>query len=489
MPPSSVQKLAHAGRALLLVGALCAAGTAAVWTWRPAWIEAYETSQRERVLSEPRAWLEQALEAEAEGDLASAIAGFEDVARRLEDVRPGERLEASRTKALERLVTLVEDPRAKLAWAETWTAFDELNAPGLLQRAQARLEIPEERERGIEELGALFDRLPETPFVAEAWFGVLSREGRHAELLEGLHEHYERLESCHWKLNWSEGVDAGARELRGFLLAQLSGDELRIEWILEAAVAGFRLYLPPHASLTLIEPELTISRAGSPPFTFELPDERVRANRMVFSGRSLQSREAGDAYFEFELPEEARGRDARYVFRARLGDPPHELLAPHLNGPGIPAAIEQLRAAGRTEVADWAARASLGAVAGTRFQLFYRADGEDFAEARSVRPVVGGVVQDTHLAFETRLEIAGPATRLRLDFPETLGLGWRIDEYVLEHAGGESTLSVQAFEGTPRRGLELRDGVWTVTQSDPWVELPIDSAPAATALRISGVVR
>ena len=100
MRTTPVDRLAHVGRLLLLLGALLAVATLGAWTLAPEWVDQVDEDLVADYVAAAEA-LDEELLAAARGDSEVLLGIAEQQAELLSEVRPSERMDAERRRALE----------------------------------------------------------------------------------------------------------------------------------------------------------------------------------------------------------------------------------------------------------------------------------------------------------------------------------------------------------------------------------------------------
>jgi len=495
MRTTLVDRLAHVARGLLLLGALLALAVLGLWTLGQERVEAFGLELTDAHIAAPRA-LDVRLAALEPNDSEAFIELAEELAESLEGIRPGERLEVERRRALEYLTRHRErlgDRAGALEAARAWVGFDPRNVRAELELARLMGGDPELRDERLEVLGALFARLPEVGEVAGAWCELLMDEGRFAEAAAAALRADQQPRPNYWRVRWKRRAEASA-PFQAMVFPELDAEgRLVVECEIGGPALWISIELPPGGSYTLVDPVLTITKKGS---STELPladFEGVELVQLRRTGRSFEQTGGLGARFEIAPGPAALGGVLTLRFQAGLEIPPSAGLVAVAYHPRADEAFAALAASADSSDEDVLAvfrRARLTSLMRSDAQLYWRKRKGGFTRANSVLLPLGGAIVEGELRFEVEFPIAERVSLVRLDLPEALGVSYSFTALEVLGAAGVEALDPASIETELLHGLERAGATFTVTGKDPWLafELP---GPVETieGLRLRGVAR
>jgi tetratricopeptide (TPR) repeat protein len=468
MRRSPVDKLARAGRLVLLAGSILALLTLGAWTLRREWIEDWDASWVAAHVDGPTARIEEA-EAGRGADPAGSIELSEALMDDLEDVEPWDRLDPVVRRTLQNIVLnhrrLEQHEQAALA-AERWVDFDPNNLRARAELGELLMLVPERREEGLRVLEELFTLVPQLDYAAVAYVEALIGEGRHLDAMDAASKSDRLTLANSWIVSWMDGRPK-KQTRRARLTPVLWGDELRLEFSLAGPVASMRVELPNGAPLTLIDPVLEI-RGNRKPTELVFAELETGLTRIARSGNTFTQAEGGGAFFQVPLPHTLRPNKVDFVFRTKWVRNPCAALGAIAFHPDYDATLAALEAAGRSEQVETLKGVRRRSLARQRLQVYWKKDGS-FSGQRSRAATLGGVFADGALRFETTIEVNAPATELRLDFPEGVGTTFGIERIrtVVGPTGEEVDVELEGLETTVLRNLDRDGSTFTVTGNDP----------------------
>lgn len=255
---------------LLLCTAAAAIGAAAIWTWRPGWVDAAQAfwvERHERAARESLARAERLLP----HDRVAAVVALRDLQSALQPVRRFHRLDPYKRRGLELLVeTLHDRPADQLPWLDRWIEFEPFDLRPKVLRARTLLGLPGRGYEGRAALQALFERFPESGRVAPPWIALLLAEGAGAEAGRALVAHL-RAGGAPLPLGdrrdqqWTIAYDKGdGLDLAGMRPARAAVDEraFALSFPILPGTHSVRLQPPAGLALTLRRPRLQVEVPG-----------------------------------------------------------------------------------------------------------------------------------------------------------------------------------------------------------------------------------
>ena len=492
MRTTPVDRLAHIGRVLLLLGALLGAATLGAWKLAPEWVDSLDDQWVEAHMAAAEA-LDEELRATEPGDSEALLAIAARQAALLERVRPGERMDEHRRRALEYMTRHRErlgDLEGARESARAWVASDPRNARAVLELGRLLIADSDARAEGIEVLGQLFLRMPEVDMVAEAWCNVLMDEGRFVEAAEAALHCDRQARPNLWRIRWRRR-DEAPKPFQAVLFPELDADgRLVVEGQVAGPISWLSLELPPGGRCTLIDPVLTFELKGKTHEVVLADAEGVLTPQLARSGRAFVQDGGLGARFELDLGTEALDPEPTVRLNAGIVRPPSAGLLAVAYHPRLEEALRAVRAAGRDDLVGALGSARLAGLVEGEVQLYWRKRKGGFTRANSVIARLGGTIDAGALNFDLELPIAERVSLVRLDLPEGTGVAYDLEHVDVVGAEGTRELDAGTLELELMHGVERDGSVFTVTGSDPWLafELP-GEVVVVDHLRVAGVAR
>jgi len=319
--------LANLGLAALFVLAIAAAGTAAVWKYAPEYIKVaderwvgYHTGKVRRAIV--------ALREESKTDPKAAISDLEDLRVALDGYEKADRRYPLRRQALRLLADLHfnqgELEAAESAGAEL-VALDRNDIGTRLWFGKRLSHHQPTLERGIAELGSLFNMLPEAGVVARTYVESLRAVDRPEESAAALIKHTSRMlrpeqsfesAGAKWQVWWS--LDGSLVKERRIDVEPLRyGDITAIGFELPEKAAILRLDPPMNSRLAYGAPRLGLFLDGGQ-IEVPIPSDELKLSDMYMGKDALYTFGAADPWVTMPVPAEHQGAPlhGRFVFKA-----------------------------------------------------------------------------------------------------------------------------------------------------------------------------
>ncbi|MBK8100915.1 MAG: hypothetical protein IPK26_27840 [Planctomycetes bacterium] len=473
----TLQRLANLGRLALLAVVVAAAATAWVWSYRPTWVDSLDAW----LIRKARGTYEQRLnDALAIRQPQECEAALERLAADLHFVKRQDHLAYVATQCLVRLSEL-RDQAGDLAAATEWmseaVAFDDHNLRSLVRLHELRCRRPETQKQGDEDLASLWAQFPGSPWVAPAYIQRLASTGQGEGALDAIEKAIGAIESNLWTFVWdpgpspdgkppnvTDGLDRGTR--RADIMPTIEDGVLRVRFCVNEPCAQVRWFLPPFCSFGLVQPRLRMLSPGKYHEIDLAADNGESVHLRRSEGRIDTFGESGP-WLTVKLPERLPPMTI-YEFSGRF-EPTHSalLLAP-LRGPAF-APIEQALLAAKADAKVQRLRELRGLALGqATVQVFWRTAAADFG-SQSSRPVALGLRIDGGApVFSTTVRIDAPATQIRIDLPENVGIRYRLDDLTLMRGGQTVALEPGKLEFAFSNDLQRDGNELLVTGSDPY---------------------
>lgn len=493
MRTTPVERLAHLGRALLLVGALLALGVSLLWTQGEEWVRNFDAETVEAYIAPARDLDARTRAPDFSGSNRFVKVGLE-VNEMLQHIRPGERLELERRRALEYLTRhqqrLDNLPEA-LEAARAWVKFDPRSVRAVLVLAELLGQDPDLGAERLEVLGGLFTQLPEVDVVARAWCELLMDEGRYLEAVDAALMCDRQARPNLWRVRWKRR-EAATSPFQAMVIPSLTAEG---ELVLECTIAGPALWIsiefPPGGACTLVDPVLTFTKKGAAEEELVLAEfEGLKAVSLTQVGGTFT--QAGELGSRFEIEPGGAALDAqpKLSLRAGFSRPPSAgLLAVALHAQAD-AAYELLAASGREQDLALLSSVRLSGLQAGSTQLYWRKRKGGFTASNSLRLPLGGTLVEDRLEFELEFPIGERVSLVRFDFPEGLGMTYELTGVEAVTVDGSLPLDLSQAELELLHSLDRDGAVFTVTGTDPWLAVALPG-PVTTVERllVRGVAR
>ncbi len=366
--------LANLGLLLLLVLAMGAVATAAVWTWRPELVEAVDARWTSAHTDSVRQRLS-ALRVLSRTDRDAAVRGLEVLARELRSYRKADRRFPARCEALRLLADLhfeAGDLDAARETGEELLQQNENDVSGRLWFGRRLCAAESTRQQGFEVLEELFSRLPELGAIARVYHDRARAAGDDALAADVLVRHLERslrpeqsLEGVtrEWQVWWSPDGEWSA-ERRVDVAALRYGAITAVGFELPEAARFLRLDPPARSHLAYGAPRLAILEDDRP-IAVPIPDDDLQSSGLHLDDDFLYVEGDPDPWMIVPLPEAHRDRPIRGRFVVRADRLPL-WIGEAASSPAARAAISKLPEGSRARVRADEARAQLASLSGAR---------------------------------------------------------------------------------------------------------------------------
>lgn len=319
--------LANLGLLLLLVLALGAVGTAAVWRFSP---ELVETADQKWVGHHTGAPLQKLseLRALAKTDRKAALAGLETLTAELRTA-----LKADNRYPIRRRALMLQ---AELLFAEKDLERARATADEMLEHyandVGMRLWLcgqlcahGETRADGLAHLDEIYQRVPELGVVARNYHDAALKGGDEALAQDVLVRHLDRAlrteqsligVTAPWQIWWSAD-GTWSTERRIDVTALRYGNITAVPFELPEAATTLRLDPPASSHLAYGTPRLGVFE-GQVPAEIPIPDAGLKASDMHMDSKVLLVDGARDPWIQIPLPAEHTGKPlrGRFVFTA-----------------------------------------------------------------------------------------------------------------------------------------------------------------------------
>ncbi len=319
--------LANLGLAALFVLALAAVGTAAVWKFAPQYVQladekwvGHHTGKVRRAIV--------GLREQSKTDPKGAIAGLEDLTASLTDYEKADRRYGLRRQALRLLADLHFNQKQldeAAAAGSTLIGLDKNDIGTRLWFGQRMCDHGPTLERGLSELEALFNMLPEAGVVARTYIKCLTAADRPEDAGAALVKHATRMlrpEQAFeqvggtWQLWWSAD-GAFAKERRIDIKALRYGEITALGFELPEKAAFLRLDPPMNSRLGYSAPRLGIFVDGGQ-LEVPIPEGELKLNEMYMGKDALYTMGARDPWVSMPVPTEYQDAPlhGRFVLKA-----------------------------------------------------------------------------------------------------------------------------------------------------------------------------
>lgn len=319
--------LANLGLTLLLVLALGAVATAAVWTWYPELVHSkdakwtgHHTWIVEKQLQELRTL--------SKTDRSAAISGLEALTDELRVSLKADRRYPIRRQALQLLADLrfdTDDVDGARRIGEEILENYENDVGGRLWLGRRLCAHEKTRARGLEIFEDLFARLPELGVIARAYHDSALAAGDGALAANVLVRHLDRalrpeqsLEGITgiWQVWWSQD-GSWANERRVDVKALRYGEVTAIGFEIPEAASLLRLDPPVRSHLAYSTPRFGIFE-GELPVEIPIPVDELKTNGLHLDLESMIVEGDADPWVVLPLPEAHRSKPlrGRFVFQA-----------------------------------------------------------------------------------------------------------------------------------------------------------------------------
>lgn len=488
--------LANAAR-LLLLGICCAAGgTAAIWRWRPEWVDGFEA---QLVQQHVRAPFDRLAELDKETDPARREAGYRVLLAELEHVRRQDRVADVVTGCYERLSQIAEgkgDLQAALDWTNEQTTFE--SGDGLSPARRADLEcrnvisaarrgdlecrIDGLRDEGIKDLRALNKKYPGHPIVGRTLVAGLLRADKVADAAAVLDAEIAAVRSNLWTISWDAGAGLDRMSRRVELMPVAEGKEMTFRFRVAEPITGLLLMPPAFHCGVLQHPRLEYGAD-----TIDLTNARTESYQLrVGEGRVVSVGDGGPwlaAHWEPAIP-----ADTPLV--VRFGEQPAPELSyawcltmPQLHWLDSPPEGFDKELVRRLRTYRARAAASLD------WQVFWCRADENFGGPRNR---LQGLVPEPDAegcSVAGRFAVGDDLDRLRLDFPECIGVTYTLPKFELVLEDTKVAIDLATVEMLAPHNVERRDGSFVVTGPDAYFGFALPKTLRVTAVAVAGVVR
>lgn len=366
--------LANLGLLLLLVLAMGAAATAAVWTWRPDLVEAVDARWTSAHTDGVRQRLA-ALRALSATDRDEAVRGLERLTGELRSYRKADRRFPVRCQALKLLADLRfdgDDLDAAQEAGEELLEQNENDVSARLWFGRRLCAAKSTRQRGFEVLQELFSRLPELGAIARVYHDCARDAGEDALAANVLVRHLERalrpeqsLEGVTrpWQVWWSPDGEWSA-ERRIDVEALRYGAITAVGFEFPEAARFLRLDPPAGSHLAYGMPRLAVLEDDRP-IGIPIPVDGLQKSGLLIDEDSLHVQGSSDPWMIVPLPEAHRDRPIRGRFVVHADRLPL-WIGEAASSPAARAAISSLPESSRVRLRADEARAQLATLSGAR---------------------------------------------------------------------------------------------------------------------------
>jgi hypothetical protein len=460
MHGTTARRLLLAGRLLSAGLALAALGTAAVWRWRPQWVDAVDQALVRRHLEADRQRIEAAA-ALAGRDPAAAIEELRGLCARfsggLRSEHRGQRW-AEASAILARLLRAGGQRDQALELCRERVRFHPLDLIAhldLIDLLAQDLRDSNEHDQRLHELHAL---LPENQAVTQRMLAYLAGKRQHAAWGKALAAHLRSARRYAFRIlvDWP-GIPSTWILSEPFQ-PQCAAGILRSELLLAAGAAGVRVQ--PPAGVTLHDPRLEVAGLGA------IAGE-ASADGPVFA-------------LPAPLPAPAA---ARFGAGVDVAEPPW--LQAILLGPDAEAALSELPPGPEC---DQVRRHRAAAAFAEGLALLWRAAPEPFAEERrsQARARLGFPAEDG-IPFRVEFPIDAACAELRLLLPGRTGLAFTIAS--LEAVGAAPAPLATGPEQVGLDDLRFEAGALVSTGPRPVATVRLPGPAHVRRVLLTGVLR
>jgi hypothetical protein len=478
-----LQLLAHGSRAFLLGICGIAGGTAAVWTWKPDWVDAVDDACVRRYVTRYRERFD-AISREA--DAGRKARAFEALLDELAWVRRQDRLADIVDQCFAQLSALAEagnDLTAAVDWMTRRVEFDDHDLLAAARLGALECRVPGRLDAGLQRLQQLVTAYPGHPTAVVALATAQADAGRPADAAATVQQALGALRSNLWTISWDAGTGIHREERRVETVPMREGDEQVFRFRIAEPLIGLAVFPPAFHSGLLEQPRLehggaAIELAAGNAETFQL---RAAAGRAATTG---ESGPALGLHWDTPIP-----ADTPLVLRWRDTPLPELAYADALLHPAVAAWLDHAPAGADPQALQRlrCCRARAALVGG--FQLFWSSgdtpfSGERHATARTVPvPLPDGG------AFALTVPVAATADRVRVDLPDGVGVGYAFTRFDVRCGDRVVPIDLASVPLLLPHGVERRDGRLVVTDGDPYFAFALPEPLRIDRIECAGASR
>jgi hypothetical protein len=477
MRRKTAKRLANLGRLAGVAVCTLAGVTAVVWHRSPATVDALEDELRTVLVGDVR---ESWQKAKDEHDPARQRALLRQLLDRLPHVQRQDYLAEIVTDCQLRLATLAEAD-GNLTEAATWmkanVAFDDHDVITQARLGDLLCRVEATRSQGFDLLHKLSDRFPTNPHVTPVLVSNLIEAGRAEAALEVLENANSEPQSNLWTIFW--GTETVSLEHPASIIPTVHDGVLRLRFDLADTSTRLRFLMPYFASMTLVEPRLTVV-AGDKQFDVDVLAQ-AELHQVERRGHRLEAVGHFEASFDVALPTPPPGL-LEITFEAKLLPRRSRLLALPSLRPGMGALRDELARQGEHEPLQQLQLWRNAACSGLQMECFFADAGTGFDGNRRTGAVIECKDDDS---IEVSFRVQRPATTLRIDLPEQVGLEYRWRSLEVIADGQRIVLDPRTMPLLGSNHVERNDDAFISTGDDPyfWFAAPAGKQIDSVCLR------
>ncbi len=488
------QRLAFAGRMVLLVGSLLGGCTAVVFAWWPKTVDTFEAWLRERHTAPfDEAWAE-AVAARAAADSGRERALLVALSERVGPTAQLDRRRPMAVKVQNRLVELhreAGDSRSALVGLRRLRAIDPNSVLIARDLAVQLFSDPGTRAEAYTLLlgdpavyGSGFAwRLPAQAELLSPLVDALASDGRLDEARKLVVTAASWPEPKWWSIYWWD-KEYDPLKVAGCQPRVRADSVLQVDFFGRDAIRGLRILPPAFASCCLSDPKWWVREAGDAEFQ-PLPMRRGATQNLREVGSTLELLGNADPMVTFELQQPLPAGEREFRFTADFKDTAPEWLArlaltkcgPQLaDGDGAAAkTLAELRRVGFASLV---------------LEAFWETAPGGFSTGDKVRvPLAASLQRDGGASFAVDVPLPAEWTVLRLDLGTGEFATWRFDCMELRDEGGV-VLSPAPLQDAALHDVEWKDHELIATGVDAQLQFV---RPAGTerarVLHVEGLIR
>lgn len=478
--------LANGTRLLLLAVCGAAGGTAAIWHWRPEWVDAADDWLVHRHVE---SWRERARAIGAEADPTRQQEQYAALLRDLQFVQRQDRLADVVGLCLSELSRICEqrgelDAAAK--WLEQRVEFDDHDLIAAARLGALECRVPDRRDTGLQRLADLCARFPGQPTATNAFVRALAEAGRPADAARALAEALKALQSRLWSLAWDPGTGTGIDrfERRVDLMPARDGADTVLRCNFAEPVSGLALFLPAFHAARMTLPRLETSTGR----VVDFAKLRLETNELLVADGAMASYGGSGsslaAAFTTPIP-----AGTSISIRLRETPWPQGAYDDALRSPALWNWLSAEPAPADAELVATLRRARACAAATGDFQVFWSEAGQNPEASRcATRRTIPEPTADG-CTFGVEWPIGAPAAFLRIDLPDGVGVAWELTRCDLRAGDKSTTIDLATAELRNPQSIERRDGRFHVTGTDPYFSVALPAPLTLDGAAIQGVAR
>mgnify|MGYP003387515571 CR=1 FL=1 len=485
-----IHRLANIGRKVLLAIFIIALGSIYLWNFQPQAIH-FIDKRIVKLYKHQYKKMYRSAKATATKDGSKGLALAINLAGKLSNTKKMDRLAPIKRKNFELITSTYEQsgsyPQA-LEWLDKWIAFDGKDLLAKTRNVEVMLKIPNKYDEGMKRLSDLYQRVPGSEFIAEAYIRALLSEKKYTDALKVSRNYklknYTSFKS-HWQIYWDLG-DGFTAEQMDIVMPKVDGNgSFHLALDLPPEVKQVRLDPPPEARYKIITPTLHYMNEN-----LELWKQPLNVNDAWLTSNGIITSGGNDPYFYWKIPHSYLTENKMF-FTARIGLAPLPGFESAFLGPSsdefkstiIQTEDKDLIAEFYTVMQDTKfAQAELGH--SLSLGIYWSKNKEAFTEKKTA--TINTKIHEGQ--FEATLPIEDHIEKLRVDFPSTDNVTYVIKKLKIIRKKAFENVDVTNLDLILKNDLHFKNGAFLVTGDDP--HFAIKTAPAyVESILIQGVTK